>query len=160
MMISEKKDFNDEETLIEGDFDIDKTIAEMDSISDNTISFHEAILGSAANLSPDQTIIMGRKKDAMAWIVKIKNNKVLKRYRLKEGHTTIGRNSRSDIVLDDREVSDIHAKIIIEKKSHKIFDTGSLNGTFLNGKKIANPKKLEDGDEIKIANITMIFKKI
>jgi FOG: FHA domain len=108
----------------------------------------------------DRTIIMGKRKDALAWLIKIENLRIVKRYRLKEEQTSIGRDTRCDIVIDDSEISESHAKIIQDEKNYKLIDMGSLNSTFVNGKKITAPRKLEDGDEIIFASKKFIFKKI
>jgi len=110
--------------------------------------------------SSNKTIIMGRKKEALAWLVRIENLRITKRYRLKEESTMIGRDTRCDIVMDSEEISDIHAKILQENKNYKLIDMGSLNGTYVNSKKITAPRKLEDGDEVIFANKKFIFKKI
>jgi len=110
--------------------------------------------------SSSNTVIMGRKKEALAWLVRIENMSISKRYRLKEESTTIGRDSRCDIVMDNEEISDIHAKILQENKNYRLIDMGSLNGTYVNSKKVTSPRKLEDGDEIVFASKKFIFKKI
>ena len=97
---------------------------------------------------------------ALAWLVRIENLRITKRYRLKEESTTIGRDTRCDIVMDSEEISDIHAKILQENKNYKLIDMGSLNGTYVNSKRITAPRKLEDGDEVIFANKKFIFKKI
>jgi pSer/pThr/pTyr-binding forkhead associated (FHA) protein len=67
---------------------------------------------------------------------------------------SIGRGSECDIIINDRQVSRVHAQIRTTK-SNQIFleDLDSKNGTFLNGEIISEPMLLKDGDEIKIALI-------
>jgi predicted component of type VI protein secretion system len=64
--------------------------------------------------------------------------------------TTIGRNSDSDIKIDNAGVSAHHAKIIREGDDFIIEDTESRNGTFVNGKRISR-HLLSDGDEVVIS---------
>jgi pSer/pThr/pTyr-binding forkhead associated (FHA) protein len=64
--------------------------------------------------------------------------------------TTIGRNSDSDIKIDNAGVSAHHAKIIKEGDGFIIADTESRNGTFVNGKRISR-HLLSDGDEVIIS---------
>lgn len=64
---------------------------------------------------------------------------------------TIGRNADCDIVLDDRQVSRVHARIIWRGDHYAIEDLGSKNGTHLNGRDIVGAAPLHDGDEIQIA---------
>ncbi|MBM3708434.1 MAG: FHA domain-containing protein [Actinobacteria bacterium] len=161
--MSKKKDFEDfqnDKTIREDGFGFGKTISNVEFISDKTISFEREFNDYFDPSNPDKTIILNKKKDALAWIIKIDRNKILKKYRLVDGITTIGRSSRSDVVLDNEEISELHAKIIKEGKIFKIIDIGSLNGTFLNGKKINSPKVLKDNDELQFGDIKFIFKKI
>ncbi len=65
---------------------------------------------------------------------------------------SIGRDPECDIVINDRQVSRIHAQIKITKSNEiLVTDLNSKNGTFINGEIINKPVKLKDGDEIKIA---------
>ena len=64
---------------------------------------------------------------------------------------TIGRSSDCDIVLDDRQVSRIHARVIWCDDHYKIEDLVSKNGTHLNGRAVIGRHTLHDGDEIQIA---------
>jgi len=108
----------------------------------------------------DRTIIMGKRKEALAWLIRIEKGRLVRKTRLKEGSNLIGRNSKAEVIIDDEEVSEEHARIIKENNHYRIIDLGSLNGTYLNGLKITSPKKLEDEDEIKFANVKFIFKRI
>jgi DNA-binding response OmpR family regulator len=65
---------------------------------------------------------------------------------------SIGRGLECDIIIDDRQVSRVHAQIRTTKSNEtQLEDLDSKNGTFLNGEIIGEPKVLKDGDEIKIA---------
>jgi hypothetical protein len=65
---------------------------------------------------------------------------------------TIGRGHDCDIVLDDRQVSRVHARIVWNGKQYQLQDLGSKNGTHLNGREVAaEGQPLRDGDEIQIA---------
>lgn len=64
--------------------------------------------------------------------------------------TTIGRNSDSDIRIDNAGVSAHHAKIIKEGDDFLIEDSGSRNGTFVNGKRVSR-HMLTEGDEVIIS---------
>lgn len=69
------------------------------------------------------------------------------------GHRTltIGRSSDCDIVLDDRQISRFHARVVWRDDHYEIEDLGSKNGTHLNGRDVVTPQVLHDGDEIQIA---------
>jgi hypothetical protein len=64
---------------------------------------------------------------------------------------TIGRNPDCDIVLNDRQVSRLHARIGWHDDHYEVEDLGSKNGTHLNGRDIVSPEALHDGDEVQIA---------
>ena len=64
---------------------------------------------------------------------------------------TIGRSQESDIVLDDRQVSRLHARIYWRDGHYEIEDLQSKNGTHLNGRDVVGSQPLHDGDEIQVA---------
>jgi pSer/pThr/pTyr-binding forkhead associated (FHA) protein len=71
--------------------------------------------------------------------------------------TTIGRNTTSDVFLDDITVSRAHATI--ERRTGASFfvrDAGSLNGTYVNGEQV-DETKLASGDEVQIGMFKLIF---
>ena len=70
--------------------------------------------------------------------------------------TTIGRSPDCDIFLDDVTVSRKHAELLAEDGRFTIRDLGSLNGTYVNRRRIeASP--LSDGDELQIGKYRLTF---
>jgi len=67
---------------------------------------------------------------------------------LAQGSNVIGRTEDADIRLDKTEVSRCHAIITVQGTTAIIEDLGSKNGTFVNGRQIAGPTQLTNGDEI------------
>ncbi len=63
----------------------------------------------------------------------------------------IGRDEECGLVIPERQVSRQHARIILENDHYVLVDLGSKNGTFINGRQLAEPYVLQDGDEIQIA---------
>jgi pSer/pThr/pTyr-binding forkhead associated (FHA) protein len=61
---------------------------------------------------------------------------------------TIGRASDNDIQVNNLEVSKHHAELFRENEHYFIKDTGSKNGTVVNGKKLDAPNRLKDKDWI------------
>lgn len=61
---------------------------------------------------------------------------------------TIGRLQGNDIVLPLGNVSKQHAQIQHKEKEFVVMDIGSTNGTYLNGRKIAGPTPLQEGDKV------------
>jgi pSer/pThr/pTyr-binding forkhead associated (FHA) protein len=73
-----------------------------------------------------------------------------------EGETTIGRSPDCGIFLDDVTVSRKHAVLVERDGGFFIEDQGSLNGTFVNRKRVESAQ-LEDGDELQIGKYRLTF---
>jgi DNA-binding SARP family transcriptional activator len=71
--------------------------------------------------------------------------------------TTIGRLPDQDLVLDDVGVSRRHAEIRRHGGSYRLVDTGSANGTVVNGSRVAE-YSLVDGDVIRVGDVEMTFR--
>jgi DNA-binding winged helix-turn-helix (wHTH) protein len=77
---------------------------------------------------------------------------------LREGVNFIGRDASCAVVLQRREVSRQHARIVVAGEGRATLDDlGSKNGTFLNGVKITSPAPLADGDVIEIGGVALGF---
>ena len=70
--------------------------------------------------------------------------------------TTIGRSPDCDIFLDDVTVSRRHAVLVRDSDGFRIEDEGSLNGTYLNRRRI-DSARLENGDELQIGKYKLTF---
>jgi pSer/pThr/pTyr-binding forkhead associated (FHA) protein len=70
--------------------------------------------------------------------------------------TLIGRSPECDIFLDDVTVSRRHAELVRDGETFTITDLGSLNGTFVNRKRIETAQ-LEDDDEVQIGKYRLTF---
>jgi pSer/pThr/pTyr-binding forkhead associated (FHA) protein len=82
---------------------------------------------------------------------------VLKEFSLSEGVVTIGRLPDNLIQVDNLAVSGHHAKIYWEVDHYTLEDNNSLNGTFVNNRRISKTV-LKDGDEVLIGKHTVLFK--
>jgi hypothetical protein len=70
--------------------------------------------------------------------------------------TLIGRSPECDVFLDDVTVSRKHAELLRAGETFTISDLGSLNGTFVNKKRIESAE-LEDDDEVQIGKYRLTF---
>jgi adenylate cyclase len=75
-----------------------------------------------------------------------------------EGGLTIGRSPKSVLILDSQKVSRRHAVINVQNIGEFwLIDLGSSNGTFLNGRRLHQPVRLCDQDQIIIGDRLFIF---
>jgi len=70
---------------------------------------------------------------------------------------TVGRDPKNDIVLDDRRVSRRHAEVRLRLGRYTLYDLGSTNGTFVNGRRIAE-MVLSDEDRITIGGAELVVR--
>ena len=71
--------------------------------------------------------------------------------------TTIGRSPDNDIFLDDVTVSRKHAVLVQSDGQFRIEDLGSLNGTFVNRRRIDSATRLQSSDEVQIGKYRLSF---
>jgi len=67
---------------------------------------------------------------------------------------SIGRTSANHLSIDDASVSELHAKILNRGDTFVIKDMGSLQGTYVNGKRITQ-KNIGCGDTIQIGGVRL-----
>jgi hypothetical protein len=73
-----------------------------------------------------------------------------------DGETTVGRSPDCGIFLDDVTVSRKHAILREREGQFFIEDQGSLNGTFVNRKRVESAQ-LEDGDELQVGKYRLTY---
>jgi len=74
------------------------------------------------------------------------------------GDCSIGRTPKNTIVLDSQKVSRRHAIINVQNIGEFwLIDLGSSNGTFLNGRRLHQPVRLSDQDQLAIGDQVFIF---
>ena len=84
------------------------------------------------------------------------DDKVIERIVTEKKRITIGRTNDNDIVLENRGVSRKHAIIEFNDNAAVIIDNESLNGTFVNNRKITE-EVLRDSDIITIGKYQLIY---
>ena len=105
----------------------------------------------------DKTQVMGRRPARAAWLYVANGPQTGRDFRI-TNQATIGRNTvECEVILVDSRISDKHARIKRDGLEFMLYDLASLNGTFLNGKKIERAM-LSDDDRIKVGSTELIFK--
>jgi hypothetical protein len=79
-------------------------------------------------------------------------------YELTVEVTNLGRDITNDIVINDREVSRHHLRLMRGSDGYSIEDLGSTNGTFVNGKRVTGATPLKNGDMVGLGEtVTLQF---
>jgi pSer/pThr/pTyr-binding forkhead associated (FHA) protein len=80
------------------------------------------------------------------------------RFAIRDGATSIGRSSASDIVLkNDDYASGSHAQLTRHGGLLYVEDLGSTNGTFVNGRKTVGATPLRHGDSVRVGSTTFRY---
>lgn len=79
------------------------------------------------------------------------------KFELIDSETTIGRHPECSIVVDAGAVSRYHAKVAKKPDGFIIEDSGSRNGTFLNGQLLTGAQFLREGDRIRVSDVEFVF---
>jgi sigma-B regulation protein RsbU (phosphoserine phosphatase) len=69
----------------------------------------------------------------------------------------IGRLPESEIYVDEPVVSRRHAEIFRSDEAYYVKDTGSRNGTLVNGERISHAVRLSTGDVVGVGNSRIVF---
>jgi pSer/pThr/pTyr-binding forkhead associated (FHA) protein len=77
-------------------------------------------------------------------------------FELSGDRIAIGRSPDADVFLDDVTVSRDHALIVRRNGAYWLDDLGSLNGTYVNRRRI-DSHRLEDGDELQVGKYKLTF---
>ena len=93
------------------------------------------------------------------WIISL-NDKVIRSFTIKEGwRLTIGRGSDADVIVDNTAISREHTSLELKDGLYILSDLGSLNGTFVNGKKIKGAEYITQDDNIKLGKFKLSVSK-
>lgn len=121
-----------------------------DTISAGSMHFH--IWRSEPELTP-VTVENADNRAPKAHLIDIRDNLA---YPLDRLSTNIGRASANVIRVKDPTASRFHAQVRREAGGFALHSIGS-SGTRVNGRRVAGPQLLEDGDEIEIAFTTLRY---
>jgi len=75
----------------------------------------------------------------------------------------VGRTKENDLSIDDSSISKIHAALVLNSENQlMVADTGSTNGTFINGNRLAYGRAfvIEDNDKLKFGTVEVFLRRI
>jgi hypothetical protein len=93
---------------------------------------------------------------AGALVIRAGGGRVGQSYPMVGERMTIGRAPDADVFLDDVTVSRNHAVLVRRADAWFLDDSGSLNGTYVNRRRIES-HRLEDGDELQIGKYKLTY---
>lgn len=92
-----------------------------------------------------------------ALVIRAGGGRAGEQFALGDAEISIGRSETAGIMLDDVTVSRLHARIARKPDGHWIEDASSLNGTYVNRRRIDAPHLLADGDELQVGKFKLTF---
>ena len=107
-------------------------------------------------LTQEDLDTIARLSDGTALLISTRGALSGSRYLLDEDEVTVGRDPKSDILLDDSTVSRAHAVFRRTGGTFAVHDVGSLNGTYVNRRRV-DDAVLRNGDEIMIGKFRLVF---
>jgi DNA-binding winged helix-turn-helix (wHTH) protein len=77
---------------------------------------------------------------------------------LAEGDNVVGRGTDASVWIDAPGVSRHHARIVVRQGEATLEDLGSKNGTYVGGERVTIPRRLADGDQIRLGSVVIDFR--
>ena len=77
---------------------------------------------------------------------------------LADGINVIGRGADASVWIDAPGVSRCHARILVRDDDVTIEDLGSKNGVYVAGSAVTTPRRLADGDQIRLGSVVVTFR--
>lgn len=78
---------------------------------------------------------------------------------LSAGKNLLGRDPMAVACIDVASVSRHHARIVVEGEKVTLEDLGSKNGTYIRGRRLKGASALNDGDELRIGTVPLVFRR-
>src|SRR5262245_10387005 len=86
-----------------------------------------------------------------------KGGKATQAFRLRSEETIIGRRRGCDVGIPSEAVSRRHCLISVRNGGVTVEDLASVNGTFVNGKRLGSKQLLYPGDRLEVGPVTFVI---
>src|SRR5712691_1247893 len=77
---------------------------------------------------------------------------------LTEGDNIVGRGTDAAVWIDAPGVSRHHARVVVQRGEATLEDLGSKNGTYIGGDRVTIPRRLADGDQVRLGSVVITFR--
>lgn len=81
----------------------------------------------------------------------------IKEYYPLDDNIFLGRGNDNEIVIKDPYISKKHLRIVKDEDDYFLEDLKSANGTYVNGQRVMDVLKLNNGDRITVGQVEFIF---
>lgn len=75
-----------------------------------------------------------------------------------EGQHILGRAPDASVWIDAPGISRHHARLVLDGQQAMLEDLGSKNGTYVGEERVTAPRRLEDGDQIRLGPVVITFR--
>jgi FHA domain len=118
---------------------------------DATVSYQVGETGDQAAVAVDRAA-----GDGAALVIRSGGGRAGETFGVSGERLTIGRSPDAEVFLDDVTVSRSHALLVRRRDGLYVDDLGSLNGTYVNRRRIES-HKLVDGDELQVGKYKLTY---
>jgi len=77
---------------------------------------------------------------------------------LMDGDNIVGRGTDASVWIDAPGISRHHARIVVRQDEATLEDLGSKNGTYIGGDRVTIPRRLADGDQVRLGSVVITFR--
>ena len=131
--------------------------------SDDTGGRRSSSASAVAVPPMERTVAASRidhqKRYVVGWLVSLSGSSRGESYPVRMGRNVIGRDRKSDIVVNDDQASSHHADLVFrpEEKRFILMDHNSTNGTYVNEEEIEPRRDLKAKDVVRVGAHRFIF---
>jgi FHA domain len=127
------------------------SLLDTDAPSESTATYRVGETGEFIPVDIDEVVSHGA-----ALVIRSGGGRAGESFSVSEERVSIGRSPDAGVFLDDVTVSRNHALLVRRRDGLYIDDLGSLNGTYVNRRRIES-HRLADGDEIQIGKYKLSY---